>query len=449
MIRRILLSLQTAFFGFASNWMRRPRRAQGSVLYLRPIGIVSMTGAAFLLLLALVLFGLAGCASNSGIFSGGSWQAGSLQNQHLQVLAVDPNHLQAVYAGDASNGVFASTDAGKTWKPSSAGLPAPVAVNALAFDIPGKKLYAATSTGLFVSSDSALSWSQVAHLPSDSYTALTFDVNSPRVVYVATAHSGVFSSPDDGTSWTHISNGLPAGAITSILYDSDQKQLWAGLANGLYRSDDNGANWHTMSNGLPVNVGINALALGAVIGSKSDLIFAATNHGFFLSNDAGQHWTQSQFSLANLQVHAVLLDATQPNVVYASTTIGVLRSNDNGQNWNQVAPGLPGDQPFYGLAQGGDNYTQLFLASRGIYLYPGSGSAFDPSRVFPIILILLFFFLLYYFFVLRRRRPVGRSPLRSGPTTVDETPVAGNIQNGHGPMPDGVPDARSDEKKEL
>ncbi len=397
-------------------------------------------------LLLLLLFGLAGCATGGGIAGGGNWQVGSLQNQNLQVLAVDPNHLRTIYAGDARNGVFVSSDSGQTWKQSNAGLPVPLAINALSFDTPGKKLYAATSAGLFVSSDFARSWSQVAHVPSDAYTALTFNVNSSRVIYTATAHSGLLESTDDGSTWQTISKGLPVGTITSILYNPNQNQLWVAFADTLYRSADNGASWHMMSNGLPADAGINVLELG-IINSTSNIstLFAGTNHGFFLSTDSGQHWAQSQFSLARLRISAVLLDATQPNIVYISTNIGVLSSRDSGQNWDQVGTGLPRNQPLVGLAQGGDNYSQLFVASHGIYLFPGSGGATSgASNIFPIILILLFFGLLYYFFVIRRRRLVGRLAARLRGMTEQDEPLDGNRQNGRTSSPGGVPG----EKKE-
>lgn len=392
-------------------------------------------------LLVLLPFVLAACASNTGIFGGGSWQASGLQNQSLRVLAVDPNHLQDVYAGAAQAGVFVSTDSGMTWKPGNAGLPESITVNALAFDLSGKKLYAATSAGLFVSSNSAQSWSQVAHLPADSYSALSFDVNTPQVVYVASAHSGVLMSRDNGTNWTSLSSGLPAVPLTSVLYDSDQKNLWVASASSIYRSSDNGTTWQAANTGLPTNVGVNALALGAVTSSSSDLIFAGTNHGFFRSSDAGHHWTESQVSLASLKIGAVLLDANQPNVVYVSTDIGVLRSNDSGQDWNQVAAGLPSNQTFAGLAQGDVNYTQLLVASRsGVYRYPGNGSVLDPSRLIPIILILLFFFLLYYLLVRRRRRlPIRRPTLNApAPTKPEAGKEDGNALNGHVRPPDSV-----------
>ena len=397
------------------------------------------------LLLALLLFGLTACASNTGIFGGGSWQASGLQNQHIQALAVNPNHLQDIFAGDAQAGVFASTNAGVTWKSSSVGLPSALAINALAFDTTGKKLYAATSVGLFVSSNLAGFWTRVAQVPTDNYSALAFDVNTPQVVYAASAHVGVLMSRDDGVSWVSVSKGLSTGALTSVLYDANQKDIWAASADTIYRSSDNGATWRAMNVGLPANVGINTLALGAVVSGSSDLIFAGTNHGFFLSSDAGQHWAQSQFSLANLKVSAVLLDANQPTVVYTSTDIGVLRSSDSGQTWSPVGSGLPNNQPFASVAQGDVNYGQLFVAARGIYRYPGSSSALDPSRVVPALLILLFFLFLYIFFTARRRRRPARSlpPVEADDGPPDE-PRGGQALNGHNPLPESA----EDEKKE-
>lgn len=359
-----------------------------------------------LLGLLFLLLGLAGCAPGEGIFSGGSWQAGSLQDQHLHVLSVDPNNLLHLYAGDASSGVFVSTDAGISWKPSSTGLPIPVAIYALSFDPPGKTLYAATEAGLFASSDFAGHWHAIDGLPADSYTTLAFNVDSPQTLYVGSTHSGVWKSSNAGADWTDISKGLPARTeITSLLYDANSKHLWAGFADALYRSPDDGGSWQSASNGLPANAGVNALAVGDITNTTSSLLFAGTNHGFFRSTDDGQHWAPSQASLAALHIRAILLDGLQPSVVYVSTDIGVLRSSDNGQNWSQIASGLPAsEQPIEGLVQGGDSYSQLFVASHGIYRYPGSGSPFDPSRLIPIVIILLFFALLYRFSLVRRRR---------------------------------------------
>src|SRR6266566_5592263 len=164
------------------------------------------------LLTALIplLFLLAACAPGVGIFSSGAWQAGGLQHQHIRMLAVDPNNPQNIYAGDAQNGVFASTDAGIHWNQRSTGLPLPAPIHALAFDGPGKKLYAATGAHVYASADAAQHWSAITDLPADNYTALAFDLKAPHTIYTAAEHHRVLVSTNDGSSWSAASGGLPA-----------------------------------------------------------------------------------------------------------------------------------------------------------------------------------------------------------------------------------------------
>ena len=115
------------------------------------------SSSSFLLLLCLLLallVGLSACTPDTGIF-GGNWQTTGLQHAHIRSLEVDPNNPQALYAGDQQNGVYVTSDGGNHWSQSSVGLPSPVFVHALSFDISGKKLYAATDHGIFVSTDGA------------------------------------------------------------------------------------------------------------------------------------------------------------------------------------------------------------------------------------------------------------------------------------------------------
>src|SRR5579859_6669925 len=88
--------------------MQNARRSS----FLRPWGL--------LVLLTVIL---SACAPSVGIFASSSWQAGALQQAHIRSLAVDPGNAQNVYAGDAQNGVFVSTDGGTTWKQQQNGLP--------------------------------------------------------------------------------------------------------------------------------------------------------------------------------------------------------------------------------------------------------------------------------------------------------------------------------------
>lgn len=378
-------------------------------------------------LLMSLLLCLSACAPGTGIFAGGTWQPGGLQNRHIRALAVDPNNPLDIYAGDARDGVFLSTDGGMHWGQHSLGLSLPTAIHALVFDDPGKKLYAATDAGLFASADAAQHWIAISGPPADSYTALAFDLNAPHTIYAAGVHHGVFVSTNDGSSWSTANGGLSAGIIINgLAFDANQHQLWAATNMGVYRSSDAGTTWQALNNGLPAGMVANTVLPASINGGEQGLIFAGTNHGFFRSQDAGAHWSTSQESLSGTSVYAILIDYHQVNTVYVGISLGVLRSDDNGQNWGGVASGLPKNQPVYALALGGNGYNQLYAAVNDVYLFPGSSSVFDPSQLFPILLILVFFFALYRLSARGRRRSLQM--LKPERIITTETPAPHNVQ---------------------
>jgi ligand-binding sensor domain-containing protein len=369
---------------------------------------------------------LTSCSSTTGIFAGGKWQPGGLQHQHLRSLTVDPNHPQVIYAGDAQDGIFASTNAGMNWRQQSAGFNLPITIFALAFDDPGKKLYAATDSGIFVSADTARHWIHVGGLPEDAYTSLAFDLNAPHVIYVAAQHHGVYRSTNDGSSWISLNKGIPSGIIVhSLAFDSVEHQLWAATNMGIYRSNNGGALWQVQNNGLPSNIVVNTILPAASSGGDRGLVFAGTNHGFFLSHNDGAQWSGSQVSLTGTSVNAILIDYHTVTTVYAGTNIGVLRSDDNGENWGGIASGLPTNQAVQALAIGANGYNQLYAAANGIYLFPGNSSVFDPSQIFPLLLILAFFFALYRFSTRGRRR--SQSMLKPERVVDSEQPLSRDL----------------------
>jgi photosystem II stability/assembly factor-like uncharacterized protein len=369
---------------------------------------------------------LTSCAPTAGVFAGGKWQSGGLQHQQLLALAVDPNNPQVIYAGDAQDGVFSSTNAGMNWSQQSSGLTLPITIFAIAFDDPGKKLYAATNSGVFVGANPAPHWKKLSGLSTDSYTSVVFDLNAPHVIYVASEHHGVYVSTNDGSSWVALNEGLPTGIIIhSLAFDSVEHLLWAATSQGIYRSDNGGVLWQVLNDGLPSNIIVNTILPAASSGGDKGLVFAGTNHGFFLSHNNGANWLESQESLTGTRINAILIDYHTVTTVYAGTGIGVLRSDDNGQNWGGIASGLPRDQTVQALAIGANGYNQLFAAMNGIYLYPGNSSAFDPSQILPILLILAFFFALYQFSTRGRRR--SQSMLKPERVVESEQPFLHDI----------------------
>lgn len=364
----------------------------------------------WLLLLSLII--LSACAPTAGIFSSSSWQTSTLQQAHIRSLAVDPGNPQNVYAGDAQGSIFTSTDGGTSWKQQSS-LPPGATINALAFDDSGKKLYAASTAGLYLSTDGAKSWTNIAGLPQDAYTSIAFDLKKTQSIYVGSEQHGIFASADGGATWTAINNGLPATlTVHELAFDSDAHQLWAATDTGIYRSSDSGASWQALNSGLPAGVTVYAVLPAATAGGTPGLVFAGTNKGFYLSQDNAAHWQTSQAPLTRISIYGILVDYHTTTTIYIATgTVGILRSLDSGENWGGFASGLPTHQTVYAMAQGATNYDQLFVAINNVYLYPGTSSIFDPTRLLPFVLILAFFYFLFRFSMRSRRRsrPAAKS----------------------------------------
>jgi ligand-binding sensor domain-containing protein len=206
--------------------------------------------------------------------------------------------------------------------------------------------------------------------------------------------------------------------INDLVYDADAHQLWAATDMGIYRSDNGGSSWQLLNSGIPAANIINAVLPASTVGGTRGLIYAGTNHGFYLSQDSGAHWKQSQDSLAGTGVHAILINAQKASTIFVATDIGALQSLDSGQTWGGISSGLPRNQSVYALVQGANGFSQLYVASKGIYLYPGNSSVFSADRLIPIVLILLFFYLLYYMVTRGRRR--SRAMLK--PERINEVP---------------------------
>src|SRR5437762_4545854 len=215
--------------------------------------------------------------------SGKFFTAGS-----VGALAVAPSDPNVVYAGTGESplrgnlspgdGLYRSTDAGKTWKKvglADAGQIAHVEVHPQNPDLAyaavlGHAFGASPTRGVFRTKDGGKSWDKVLYR-NDSTGAidLALDPVNPRILYAGLwqavrrpwelvsggAGSGVFKSTDGGDSGTEITRnkGLPQGMIGSMglaVSPPGHDRVWALVeadSGGLFRSDDGGTTWNRTS----------------------------------------------------------------------------------------------------------------------------------------------------------------------------------------------------------
>src|SRR5262249_15324536 len=168
-----------------------------------------------------------------------------LCEEAITALALDPSSPSTIYAGiDADYDypgfaeLFKSTDSGKTWKESDAGLHLWSSVYSIAVDpndssrvLAGTSDYSNAGNATFLSRDAGLTWRPI---PLSASRAIVFDPWNSSVVYAGTDSKGVFRSTNRGEGWSSISSGLPSLKILSLAIDRARGLLLAGTRDGVY-----------------------------------------------------------------------------------------------------------------------------------------------------------------------------------------------------------------------
>ncbi|WP_077922585.1 glycosyl hydrolase [Spirosoma sp. 209] len=227
---------------------------------------------------------------NGGI----TWQNisdGFFRMGSVGAIAVAPSNPNIIYVGMGEHtlrgnlapgdGVYKSTDAGKTW--THVGLTDTQHIGSVLIDPTNPDIvYVAAlghafgpneERGVFRTQDGGKTWKKVLYKnPNVGAIDLTIDPTNPKTLYASTFEfrrfpwgvrsagpgAGIHKSTDGGTTWTDITRntGLPTGTnrgrIGLALSPSKPNRIWAIIEaeneqTGVYRTDDAGATWQLVS----------------------------------------------------------------------------------------------------------------------------------------------------------------------------------------------------------
>lgn len=256
----------------------------------------------------------------------------------VAVAESDPN---VVYAGmgehaprgvmsSYGDGVYKSTDAGRTWKKMGLDLTRHIANIRIHPQNPdivyvaaqGAMHGATEERGVYQSTDGGLTWKKILYVDENTGCAdLSMDRNNPRILYAA--------------MWDY--RRLP------------WQMRSGGKGSGLYKSVDGGQTWVKMEKGLPKEMGKMSIA---VSGANPDKVYALIESdtekeqgGLFVSNDGGKNWTRISKDHRLVQrawyYIEVFADPQNENIVYVLNSPG-LKSIDGGRTWSNIS-GTHGD----------------------------------------------------------------------------------------------------------
>jgi len=147
-------------------------------------------------------------ASETGVFTsndeGHHWRSTSLRGKDIRTIVQDPVVESMFWAGTENDGIWSSSDGGRTWLPANDGL-AHRTVYAIVIDAhkPALMFAGTHGGGVYRSTDHGKHWKQCAHgLTNLDVHSMVVLHASPSIVFAGTLNGGLFQSTDQGETWT-------------------------------------------------------------------------------------------------------------------------------------------------------------------------------------------------------------------------------------------------------
>ncbi len=286
---------------------------------------------------------------------------GFFKTSSVGAVAVAESDANIVYVGmgehavrgvmtHSGDGVYKSTDAGKTWKKLGLELTQHIARIAIHPKDPNIVYIAAQGAlysnsaerGVYQSTDGGLHWKKILYVDDKTgCTDLSMDMNNPAILYAS--------------MWEH---GRKPWQVKS-----------GGPGSGLYKSTDGGNHWDKLLDGLPKEMGKMSIA---VCRSNSEKVYALIESdytkeagGLYVSTDAGNSWSHvtNDHRLIQRSWYYIKLftDPINENTLYVMSA-PAMRSIDGGKTWTDISA-THGD--YHNLWINPNNANNIIIADDG------------------------------------------------------------------------------------
>ena len=316
-----------------------------------------------------------------------------------------PGQPNTFYFGAVAGGVWKTTNAGETWTPVFDGqsiasigalavAPSDANVIYVGSGEPDMRSDITFGDGVYKSTDAGRTWKNIGLRDAMQIGRIWVNPRDANVVLVAAlGHSygpnterGVFRTTDGGQNWQKVLyKDENTGAIDLAADPENPRMIYASLWNvrrtpwsqyppvngpgsGLYKSTDGGVTWTQITgHGLPSGQwGRVGLAVGRAKGiSRVYALIDTKDGGLFWSDDDGGTWqkvgTDPRVRGRAWYFSGVTVDPQNPEVVYLPN-VALYRSADGGKTFEPIK-GAPGGDDYHFLWIDPHDSRRMILAS--------------------------------------------------------------------------------------
>jgi photosystem II stability/assembly factor-like uncharacterized protein len=260
---------------------------------------------------------------------------------YVSAIELSTQDSNLVFAGTNNDGIYKSTDQGKTWQFLSMPSGAVSTLTVSSVNNPDR-LYCSSNGGLYYLE--ANQWYPTTMLigqliSSYGITATAISPYHPNIILTAMSNSlftgQMYKSTDAGMTWSSIVETPAQGRFTRILFDpADSNRIYSSwearlssAAGGVLVSDDQGNSWQQLE------LGFKAADMAIDPADNERLFVLGKNGGIYLSTNRGSTWdtirteTDSEFTF-------IKFDPLNSNRIYIGS-FNLFVSEDNGLTWSE------------------------------------------------------------------------------------------------------------------
>ena len=332
-------------------------------------------------------------------------------------VAQQPN---VFYIGVNNGGVWKTTDYGRTWIPIFDDQPTGSIGDVAVAPSNPNVVYVGTGEGIqrpdlsvgdgiYKSTDAGKTWTHLGLTDAQQIGGLAIDpTNENRVFVAALGHPygpnterGVYRTLDGGKTWEKVLyKDENTGAVqvtidpknTNIVYADLwagrqgpwENGAWNGPESGLFKSTDGGTTWKKLTNGLPTTQqGLGRIGF-AIAPTNSNRVYATVESprfgGIYRSDDAGESWklltNDNRYFGRSSDFAELKVDPTNADIVFSANVV-TWKSVDGGLAWNAFR-GAPGGDDYHRIWINPNNHDSILIASdQGAIITVNGGETFS------------------------------------------------------------------------